>query len=70
MKATVNEQAGGVWSGEEGTIVEVLGRSPNGRATLVRMPHDMHRLYRHAGRKCWLPSRWLDELEEYPREVS
>ena len=28
--ATINGNAGGVWVGEEGTVVEVLERSPNG----------------------------------------
>lgn len=64
MTATINGNAGGVWVGEEGTVVEVLDRSPNGRATLVRMPQDMQRLHERAGRKCWLPTCWLDKGAE------
>jgi len=39
----------------------VLDRSPNGMASLVRMPKEPQRLREYAGRKCWLPTRWLDE---------
>jgi len=56
----INSNAGGVWSAEEGTAVEVLGRKPNGRAVLVRMPQDA-RLEKKAGRRCWIPARWVDE---------
>lgn len=61
MTATINGNAGGVWVGEEGTAVEVLDRSPNGMASLVRMPKEPQRLREYAGRKCWLPTCWLDE---------
>lgn len=61
MTATINGNAGGVWVGEEGTAVEVLDRSPNGMASLVRMPKDVQRLHHHAGRKCWIPTSWVDE---------
>jgi hypothetical protein len=58
--ATINGNAGGVWVGEEGTVVEVLERSPNGRASRVRMPEDPQRLPQYARRRVWLPSGWLD----------
>lgn len=61
MTATINGNAGGVWVGEEGTAVEVLDRSPNGMASLVRLPQDVQRLHHHAGRKCWIPTSWVDE---------
>lgn len=60
MNATINSNALGVWAGEEGTVVEVLERSPNGRASLVQMPKEPQRLREYAGRKCWLPTLWLD----------
>lgn len=59
--ATINGNASGVWTGEEGTVVEVLERTPNGRATRVRMPATPQRLTDKAKRKCWLPSGWLDD---------
>ena len=43
------------------TWVVVLDRSPNGMASLVQMPGEPQRLREYAGRKCWLPTRWLDE---------
>lgn len=61
--ATINGNASGVWTGEEGTAVEVLDRSPNSMASLVRMPKEPQRLREYAGRRCWLPTRWLDKGE-------
>ena len=59
--ATINGSASGVWTGEEGTAVEVLERSANGRSSLVRTPERMQRLHKYAKRKCWLPTSWLNE---------
>lgn len=64
MNATINSNANGVWVGEEGTVVEVLGRSPNGRASLVRMPERPQRLSNYAKRKCRIPTSWLNEEVE------
>lgn len=61
MTATINSNASGVWTGEEGTVVEVLERSPNRMASLVRMPERPKALRAKARRRCWLPTRWLDE---------
>jgi hypothetical protein len=60
MSAQINGNAGGVWTAEEGTPVEVLDYKANGRAVLVQMPREA-KLAKHAGRKCWIPRRWVDE---------
>jgi len=60
VKARINDRARGVWSAEIGTAVEVVGRSANGRATQVRMPRGARGLERYAGKRCWLPTLWLD----------
>jgi hypothetical protein len=58
--ATINANASGVWVGEEGTTVEIVERSPNGRASQVKMPATPQRLTDYANRQCWIPSSWLD----------
>ncbi len=59
MRGVINGNASGVWAAEEGTPVEVVDYKANGRAVLVQMPEDA-RLAQKAGRRCWIPRRWVD----------
>lgn len=57
MTGVINGNASGVWREAEGTTVTVLEYKPNGRAVLVKMPHDTGF---KPGRKCWIAAGWVD----------
>lgn len=61
--ASINAKANGVWEMERGTVVQIIDRSPSGRASRVLMPKDPQRLVEKAGKLCWIPTSWLDEEE-------
>lgn len=60
MKATINDNASGIWTAEVGTEVEFLETSPNGRAATVKMPPRPRSLERYANRNVTIPTSWLD----------